>query len=55
MWLAKLSSDSVNINVKPSSSLLGVMKFLLPLMMNEPVLIYSPLGGVLDTYSAYTQ
>jgi hypothetical protein len=37
------------MSVKPSSSLLGVMKFLLPRMMKEPVEMYRPVGGVLLT------
>lgn len=39
MWLAMDSSFRENMMVKPSSSLEGVMEFLLPLMMKLPVVM----------------
>lgn len=54
-WSAKDSSPKQNITVKPSSNLYGVMKFRLPLIMKDPVLMNIPVGGVLETYYACTQ
>jgi hypothetical protein len=48
-WLAIHSGLKLNMRVNPSSSFGGVMKFLFPLIMKEPVDIYRPVGGVLET------
>lgn len=40
--------------MKPISILFGCKKFLLPLIINEPVGKYSPVGADFDTWSWYT-
>ena len=51
-WSANDSSPRQNITVNPSSSRIGVMKLRLPLIINDPVLMNMPVGGVLDTWCA---
>lgn len=55
IWLARDSSERQNIRVKPSSSFGGLIKLRFPLIMKLPVLINIPVGGVLETWCAYTQ